>query len=61
MLQYLIKYCEHCQKYSQLLGRFTIIFKDNLDFHYNVIINITYIEGKPILQLVNKAIQFQGR
>lgn len=55
VLQYLIKYCEHCQKYIQPPGCFTFTLKDNLDFNYNIIINIIYIEEKTVLYLVDEA------
>ena len=59
-LQYLIKYCEQCQKYGWSLGRFAFTFKDDFDFNYNVIVDIMYIEGKPILHLVDELIRFQA-
>ena len=59
-LQYLTKYCEHCQKYSRSPGRFAFTLKDDLDFNYNVIIDIMYIEGKPVLHLVDEATRFQA-
>ena len=30
------------------------ILRNNLDFNYNVIIDIMYIKGKPVLYFVNK-------
>ena len=36
-------------------------FKDNLDFNYNVIIDIIYIEGKLILYLIDKITRFEVR
>ena len=57
-LQYLTKYCEQCQKYSQLPGRFGFTLKDDLDFNYNIIVDIMHIEGKPVLHLVDEATRF---
>ena len=59
VLHYFTKYCEHCQKYSRSSGRFAFTHKDNLDFNYNVIVNIIYIERKPVLHLVDETTQFQ--
>ena len=59
-LQYFTKYCEQCQKHGQSPGRFTLTLKDDLDFNYNVIIDIMYIGDKPVLDLVNEAIRFQA-
>lgn len=60
VLQYLTKYCEQCQKHCRSPGRFTFILKDDLDFNYNVIINIMYIGGKPVLYLVDETTRFQA-
>ena len=59
VLQYLAKYCKQCQKYSRLPGRFTFTLKNDLDFNYNVVIDIMYIEDKLILHLVDEATRFQ--
>ena len=59
-LQYLTRYCEQCQKHGRSPGRFTFTLKDDLDFNYNVIIDIMYIGGKPVLHLVDEATRFQA-
>ncbi len=59
-LQYLTKYCEQYQKHGRLQGYFTFTLKEDLDFNYNVIVDIMYIEGKPILHLVDEATRFQA-
>ena len=58
-LQYLTKYCEQCQKHSRSLGCFMFILKDDLDFNYNVIIDIIYIRGKRVFYLVDEVTHFQ--
>ena len=58
-LQYLTRYCEQCQKHGRSPGRFTFTLKNDLHFNYNVIIDIMYIEGKPVLHLVDEATRFQ--
>ena len=59
-LQYLTKYCEQCQKHGRSPGRFAFTLKDDLDFNYNVIIDIMFIGGKPVLHLVDEATHFQA-
>ena len=59
-LQYLTKYCEQYQKHGRSPGRFTFTLKEDLDFNYNVIVDIIYIEGKPVLYLVDEATRFQA-
>ena len=59
-LQYLTRYYEQCQKHDQLPGHFTFTLKDILNFNYNVIIDIIYIRGKPVLHLIDKTTRFQA-
>lgn len=56
-LQYLTNYFEHCQKY----GQFAFTLKHKLDLNLNFIIDIIYIEEKPVPHLVEKATRFQAR
>ena len=46
--------------YAKLLSRFKFILKDNYKFNYTVIINIIYLNGKPVLQVVDSLILFQA-
>ena len=58
-LKHFIKYCEHCQKHEKSFGRFSFIIKNDVDFNYNIIVNILYINSKSILHIVDNAIRFQ--
>lgn len=59
-IKHLTKYCEHCQKYGQSPGRFSFTIKDDIDFNYNIIVDILYMEGKPVLHLVDETTRFQA-
>lgn len=59
-LEHLTKYCEHCQKHGQSPGRFSFTIKDDIEFNYNVIVDILYIEGEPVLHLVDEVTCFQA-
>ena len=60
-LQHLTKYCEHCQKYGKSPGRFNFNIKeDDINFNFNVIVDILYIQGKTVLHLVDEATRFQA-
>jgi hypothetical protein len=39
-------------------GRFKFTLKDDYKFNYPVIINILYLDGKPVLQVVNSTTVF---
>jgi hypothetical protein len=43
---------------SKLLERFKFTLKDNYEFNYFVVINILYLKGKPVLQVINSATLF---
>ena len=59
-IEYLTKYCEHCQKHAKSPGRFSFTIKDDIDFNCNVIVDILYIEGKPVLHIVDESTRFQA-
>ena len=44
--------------HKKSLGRFKFILKDNYEFNYSVIIDIIYLNGKPVLQVINSITVF---
>ena len=58
-LKHLIKYCEHCQKHEKFFDKFNFIIKNNVDFNYNIIVNILYINNKSIFHIIDDVICFQ--
>ena len=59
-LKHLTRYCEHSQKHGRSPGRFNFTIKDDIDFNYNIIVDILYIESKPVLHIVDEATRFQA-
>ncbi|KAI9034762.1 uncharacterized protein KD926_005695 [Aspergillus affinis] len=57
-LDYLTKFCHHCQMKGKSPGRFKFTLKENYEFNYSVIIDILYLEGKPVLQVIDAATSF---
>ena len=41
-------------------GRFKFNLKDDYNFNFEVIINVIYLNGKPVLQIVDTATSFQA-
>jgi hypothetical protein len=39
-------------------GRFKFTLKDDYEFNYSVVIDILYLEGKPVLQVIDSATSF---
>ena len=46
--------------YAKSPSRFKFILKDNYKFNYTVIINIIYLDSKPVLYIVDSLILFQA-
>ena len=62
-IKQLTKFCQYYQKYGRSLGRFrfTICEQDNVNFNFNIIINVIYINNSLVLYVVDEATQFQAR
>jgi hypothetical protein len=61
-IEYITKYCLHCQKHGKSPRRFkfTLWTNDDLIFNYSIYVNIMYIDGSPILHVINEATRFQA-
>jgi hypothetical protein len=44
--------------YKKSLGRFKFTLKDDYEFNYSVIIDVIYLNGKPVLQVVDSTTVF---
>ncbi len=63
-IDYLIKYCHHCQLHEKFSSRFNFTLKNDLEFNFNVIVNIFYLKiksdvNKSILNILNETTRFQ--
>ena len=59
-LEYLTKYCKHCQLHGHSPGRFRFNLRDDVAFNYSIIVDIFYINGKPVLHVVDEATRYQA-
>jgi hypothetical protein len=41
-------------------GRFKFTLRDDYNFNFEVIINVIYLNGKPVLQVIDAATFFQA-
>ena len=55
----LIKYREQCQRHDCFSKRFVFIIKNDVDFNFNLIVDIFYINNKSIFHVIDKTIYFQ--
>jgi hypothetical protein len=54
-IEHLTKFCHQCQMHSKSPGRFKFTLKDDHEFNYSVVIDVLYIDGKPVLQVVDSS------
>jgi hypothetical protein len=59
-LEYLTRYCIHCQKHGKSPGRFKFTLHDDVDFNYCIIVDIMYIDSAPLIHIVDQATRFQA-
>lgn len=60
VLQHLTKYCEQCQKHNQSFGRFIFFIKDDIEFNFNIIVDIFYLQSKSVIHIVDETTRFQS-
>ena len=56
----LTKFCEQCQLHAKSPGRFKFTLKDDCDFNYSVQVDVFYLDGKPVLHVVDEATSFMA-
>jgi hypothetical protein len=54
------KYCHQCQIHSKAPGRFRFTVRDDMDFNSCVIVDVMYINQKPVLHAIDEATAFQA-
>ena len=59
-LNNLTKFCRQCQIKEKSPGRFKFNLRDELNFNYSFIVDVMYIDGKPVLHVVDEATRFQA-
>ncbi|KAI0997433.1 hypothetical protein K3495_g10752 [Podosphaera aphanis] len=54
------KYCHQCQMHGGAPGRFRFTLHDDFEFNYRVVIDVMYINSRPVLHAVDEATSFQA-
>jgi hypothetical protein len=54
------KFCHHCQIHGKSPGRFRFTLRDDVEFNHSIIVDIMYINGKPVLHIVDEATRFNA-
>jgi hypothetical protein len=59
-LEHLTKFCEYCQRHRRSPSRFRFNLRDDVTFNCSVIVNIFFINNKPVLHVIDKATRYQA-
>jgi hypothetical protein len=61
-IELITKYCLHCQKHGKFPGRFKFTLRtgDDTIFNYSIYVDVMYIDGNPILHVIDEATRFQA-
>ncbi|KAI1005021.1 hypothetical protein K3495_g3195 [Podosphaera aphanis] len=60
ILQHITRFCQHCQRHGGSPGRFRFTLKDNVRFNYCIVVDIMYIDGNPLLHVIDEGTKFQA-
>eukprot|EP00171_Calliarthron_tuberculosum_P013661 IDg13661t1 len=60
LLREISKRCKACQIYSNKPRRFKFTLRDDIYFNHTIYIDIFYIDGNPILHVVDEATRYQA-
>jgi hypothetical protein len=58
VLKVISKFYHYCQLKGATLRRFKFNLRDDYDFNYEIIVNIMYLNSKPVLYIVDSRISF---
>ncbi|EED23141.1 hypothetical protein TSTA_065940 [Talaromyces stipitatus ATCC 10500] len=54
------KFCHHYQMNQQAPQHFKFTLNDDREFNYEIVVNVMYLDGKPVLHIVNWVTSFQA-
>ncbi|EED12737.1 transposase, putative [Talaromyces stipitatus ATCC 10500] len=54
------KFCHHCQMNRQAPRHFKFTLNDDREFNYEIVVDVMYLDGKPVLHVVDWATSFQA-
>ncbi|KAI0995674.1 hypothetical protein K3495_g12506 [Podosphaera aphanis] len=49
-IKHLTKFCHQCQLHGKSPSRFKFTLKDDFDFNYSIVVDVLYLNSKPVLQ-----------
>ncbi|KAL5903019.1 hypothetical protein ACKVV7_011560 [Pyricularia oryzae] len=60
ILEKITKICHQCQTHDPAPQRFKFSIKDECEFNYEVILDVLWLDGKPVLHVIDSATGFQA-
>lgn len=58
ILELINRFYHYCQIKRNILYRFRFILKNDINFNYEIIIDIIYLNSKPVLHIIDANIAF---
>ena len=58
LLKEISRICHQCQMNGKAPGRFRFTLKDDHEFNFSVLVDVMYLDGSPVLQVVDSATAF---
>ena len=59
-LEAIKRVCHHCQMKSDAPRRFKFTLRDEYNFNYTIVVDVMYLDGRPVLHVVDDATSFQA-
>ena len=56
----LTKFCHQCQMHGSNPGRFRFTLRDDIEFNYQVLVDVMFLNAKPVLHIIDTATSFQA-
>ena len=60
ILRQIQKFCHHCQAHDPMPRRFKFRLKDDREFNFEILVDVVYLSGKPVLHVIDSATAFNG-
>ncbi|KAF7578904.1 hypothetical protein PtrM4_031440 [Pyrenophora tritici-repentis] len=60
LLREIQTFCHHCQAHDPAPRRFKFRLKDDREFNFEILVDVMYLSGKPVLHVIDSATTFNG-
>lgn len=60
LLREIQRFCHQCQVHDPAPRRFKFKLKDDHEFNFEILVDVMYLSGKPVLHVIDSATTFNG-